>query len=879
MTRSRFRRISKVGAVLLVAGAAGLIAACDGGDSATAPAPAPAPAPPAPTPAPEPEPQPPATPAGLRVAASGDDFIEWTWSPVAGADGYEVQFSPDEVFTAQDEVVARTAAETSYRRSSLPHGTVGFLRVRSIGGTGEARLASAWSSSVNGATTPEPPPPPADPAVGGVTAIPAGAFIRTPANYFDLEGKTLTFHPDASGAYSVEVGRLLWDAPGSGGAGTRSRELRDDGAVVNLPFPFPFADRVWNRVYVNRKGNISFQRPEKRNWPDRDPWADGAMRSVAAAVDSRSAAGLEAMIAVLWALHDRPTITVDSSPARVVVTWRGVRPAHDYAPRGENLFQARLYPSGTVELSYRALPERDGFVGLFHGRDALAGTLDSMDDPAGDAPGAVDITGVEMMDNGSTLLARMTLAENVPEAVAEGRITYRIVLHTGDTERWVELKITASGREPDTHNTPDPDVVGFRVRGATIELWISKTLFDGADQFAWEADANWRGRGRDSMTGRGYVRVGEPDRDLDATSGTVAGNVFEVFHYAVIPRAAEAALSHIYQRAPANDEIAVMFTDFRFDDLWSSGAGTGPVNAAVQGIGDWQANPRGGDKFGSDNLLTSMHTVFLGAQKFAESGVVRDREFHGFGHGMGWIAHEAVHRWLVHLDFRNPLSGEIEPLTDEWCRCHWNEYLHTPAMFPVWPAYSSASYPEGSVMGSNVWVENGNGTFTKTAGTPLATGLSALDLYVLGMLSADEVPDTFLLTDVRETGDRDTVRATKVPVRIEDVVAAMGPRVPSAEESRKEFRLGIYLLHPDDRPPRADLLAHAQALHAAVVDYFARATDGRMRVVPSSGPAQAAIRTTSTARPTRSDGGERTPLFLHGGAGAHAHAHPHRPPS
>ena len=651
--------------------------------------------------------------------------------------------------------------------------------------------------------------------------------------------------------------------------------------MVSLPFPFPFADRVWTRVYVNRKGNISFQRPEKSNWPDRDPWSDGAMRSVAAAVDSRSAAGLEAMIAVLWGLHDRPTITVDSGPARAVVTWRGLREAHDYAPLGEHLFQARLYPSGTVELSYRALSERDGFVGLFHGRDASAGILDSMDDPAGDAPGAVDITGVEMMDNGSTVLARMTLAEDVPHAVAGDGITYRIVLDFGDRERWVELKVNASGREPDTWGAPDPDVVGFRVRGAIIELWISKTLLDGTDRFAWEADANWRGRGRDSMSGRGHVQLVEPDRDLDATSGTVAGNVFEVFHYAVIPRAAEAALSHIYQRVPANDEIAVMFTDFRFDDLWSSGAGTGPVNAAVQGIGDWQANPRGGEKFGSDSLLTSMHTVFLGAQKFAESGVVRGREFHGFGHGMGWIAHEAVHRWLVHLEFRNPLSGEIEPLTDEWCRCHWNEYVHTPAMFPVWPAYSSASYPEGSVMGSQVWVENGDGTFTKTGGgIPVATGLSALDLYVLGMLSADEVPDTFLLTDVRETGDRDTVRATKVPVRIEDVVAAMGPRVPSAEDSRKEFRLGFYLLHPDDRPPRADLLAHARALHAAVVDYFARATDGRMRVVPSTGPAQVAIRTTSTARRTPPDGaGERAPLFLQGGAGARDRANPRRPSS
>ena len=103
-----------------------------------------------------------------------------------------------------------------------------------------------------------------DPAVGGVTTAPAGALIRKPANFFDLEGKTLTFSPDASGAYTVEVGRLLWDPPGSGGAGTRSRELRDDGAAVNLPFPFPFADHVWTRVYVNRNGNISFQRSEKR---------------------------------------------------------------------------------------------------------------------------------------------------------------------------------------------------------------------------------------------------------------------------------------------------------------------------------------------------------------------------------------------------------------------------------------------------------------------------------------------------------------------------------------------------------------------------------------------------------------------------------------
>lgn len=55
-------------------------------------------------------------------------------------------------------------------------------------------------------------------------------------------------------------------------------------------------------------------------------------------------------------------------------------------------------------------------------------------------------------------------------------------------------------------------------------------------------------------------------------------------------------------------------------------------------------------------------------------------------------------------------------------------------------------------MGGNVWVDNGDGTFTrKEDGYPLPTGLSALDLYVMGMIPPTEVPDTFLLTDVQET--------------------------------------------------------------------------------------------------------------------------------
>ena len=76
------------------------------------------------------------------------------------------------------------------------------------------------------------------------------------------------------------------------------------------------------------------------------------------------------------------------------------------------------------------------------------------------------------------------------------------------------------------------------------------------------------------------------------------------------------------------------------------------------------------------------------------------------------------------------------------------------------------------------------------------------------------------------------VRATKVLVRISDIVAAMGPREPPAGSSRKEFRLGIHLLHQPGRSVDRDLIECAQGVAKAIGEYFDNATGGRMQVVP-----------------------------------------------
>ena len=135
--------------LLLAVGLSVLIPAC-GEEEVPAPT-TPAPAPP-PTPTPPPAPDPPATPTGLNVSARGPDFIEWAWTPVPEVSGYDVQYSTNEAFTDEDEVIARTAEQFSYRRAGLAAETSGYLRVRSAAGTGDERITSDWSNHVTGMT-------------------------------------------------------------------------------------------------------------------------------------------------------------------------------------------------------------------------------------------------------------------------------------------------------------------------------------------------------------------------------------------------------------------------------------------------------------------------------------------------------------------------------------------------------------------------------------------------------------------------------------------------------------------------------------------------------------------------------------------------------
>ena len=158
---SRFLRSGAF--AVLALGLVAMIPAC-GEEETPAPTTPTTPTPPPAPPPPPPTPDPPAIPTGLRISDSGADFIEWRWTPVEGVSGYDVQFSANEAFTSEDEIIARTAEEISYRREDLAAETSGYLRVRSAAGAADDRITSGWSTHVTGTTAAATPPEPDRPA-------------------------------------------------------------------------------------------------------------------------------------------------------------------------------------------------------------------------------------------------------------------------------------------------------------------------------------------------------------------------------------------------------------------------------------------------------------------------------------------------------------------------------------------------------------------------------------------------------------------------------------------------------------------------------------------------------------------------------------------
>jgi hypothetical protein len=178
------------------------------------------------------------------------------------------------------------------------------------------------------------------------------------------------------------------------------------------------------------------------------------------------------------------------------------------------------------------------------------------------------------------------------------------------------------------------------------------------------------------------------------------------------------------------------------------------------------------------------------------------------------------HRWSAFV------SAKVGNETVQLGPTHWARGLQAPVAFP----YQRPT--EASAMGGGVWQDNLDGTFTQLDDDYYvpATGWSYLDLYLMGLISAAEVPDFFLLKNLVPAGadanGHPKFKAERVKVSIDDVIAAEGARVPAVEKSQRQFNTGMVVMVVNGAKPSRELIERSNGIRKQWIEYWS-ITSGR----------------------------------------------------
>jgi len=194
---------------------------------------------------------------------------------------------------------------------------------------------------------------------------------------------------------------------------------------------------------------------------------------------------------------------------------------------------------------------------------------------------------------------------------------------------------------------------------------------------------------------------------------------------------------------------------------------------------------------------------------------------------IGILAQETLHRWGAHIYFyddnESSLSDGLIGIT-----YHWSFFLDSGA----------------SPLGGNKWEQVDDSLFM-TAPVDYVE-FSQIDLYIMGLIEANEVKPVRLLTNVRDENGASyeqvgrlykrasvplTVTADLVEIPIEKVIEAEGIRNPQAGFNASEIKQAwIYVYSSSGEPADSDLESLKQ-LQNQWEDYFNQASGGRSQII------------------------------------------------
>ena len=696
------------------------------------------------------------------------------------------------------------------------------------------------------------------------------------ANLFDLAHHRLRFTPDGAG-YRVEDVPFVWDS--------------DFGAALSGPrvelkkFTFPFSGREWNAFSVGVTGSIVFGETSvsggERGRRGVHVGPDGGL-AIERFAELREAGPAFINTVPAICVFFKPRLSgmryVKEAAGRVTVTWSLTEPyggIQDWTwTPTVNRFQAVLHNDGTIDLAWDDVAARDAVVGVYPlvsgGAERTMAVFRSPGDPRAAANldirrirlSAVDglYLGVELTARGPMLGAsdpgiagltyRICLSKKMPQgpctedSAADAVWTVRGfgAFHYGRFSGGPRYRAFGAGLSPkvtvagDTLSMEGTLPEGYRPGG---RVYLSAAVQRGAGPAADVLQVSAR-----AFTLSGVASPEEHLSSLTPKEGPFPV-LFETFHYLRPTRAQDLSCSVIQALGDRFDMLAY-YSDFRIDNPEAGTSSDGPLGggpgggqvtgiAAPQGnLADYCTKGRFQWEF--------IQPVYVGAnqmRKYPPPGLtgkdphniafytrqLEERTFNGkippYDYAMSQIGHEMGHRWAAFV------TAKVDGETIQLGPVHWAMGLQAPAAFP----YQRPT--EASIMGGGVWQDNYDGTFTQLDDNYYvpATGYSYLDLYLMGLIAPSEVPNFFLLGnlkfDGRDANGHPIFRADRTTVTIQDVIAAEGPREPDVEHSQRHFNTGIVLVVEHGKAPSQELIDRAGGIAAQWVRFWKTATGHR----------------------------------------------------
>ncbi len=174
--------------------------------------------------------------------------------------------------------------------------------------------------------------------------------------------------------------------------------------------------------------------------------------------------------------------------------------------------------------------------------------------------------------------------------------------------------------------------------------------------------------------------------------------------------------------------------------------------------------------------------------------------------------HEIGHQWINYL--ARPALPEIRGVSGHW---------PVSSLARGIMGYQCCDNPQGLKFTYN-FMPVGNDSYQLT-GRSLSTSFLDLELYLMGLLPADQVGPHFVFRDQNQKICADCILTGAMPFTVDQIIRAHGPRVPAYGTAPTKFRIATIVASPT-------LLS---ASEMAFLDYFAARGEMQIPLAFSSG--------------------------------------------